>query len=107
MCRVGIGSGEFLTFPGEVLPNVGFYIKSMMHGTPKFVLGLTNDFLGYILAPEDFGLSLYQYESGQSVGRRIEPLMVRNLEALIDPARQVFRRLISIFGLLLRFDAYS
>ncbi len=87
VCRVGIGSGEFLTFPGEVLPNVGLYIKSMMHGSPKFELGLTNDFLGYILTPEDFGLSLYQYaESGQSVGRHIEPLMVRNLEALIDEA---------------------
>ena len=88
VCRVGIGSAEFLTLPGEVLPNVGFYIKSLMHGSPKFLLGLTNDFLGYILTPEDFGLSLYEYESGQSVGRRIEPLMVQNLQALIDSAHR-------------------
>jgi hypothetical protein len=91
VCRVGIGSAEFLTLPGEVLPNVGFYLKSMMHGSPKFLLGLTNDFLGYILTPEDFGLALYEYESGQSVGRHIEPLMIQNLEALINkepPPRQ-------------------
>jgi hypothetical protein len=86
VCRINIGPAEFVTFPGEVLPNIGFYIKSMMRGAPKFELGLTNDFLGYILTPEDFGLRLYEYESGQSVGRHIEPLMVRNLESLIDTA---------------------
>lgn len=88
VCRIGVGPAEMLTLPGEVLPNVGFYIKSLMHGSPKFLLGLTNDFLGYILTPEDFGLRLYQYESGVSVGRQIEPLMIHNLEDLINTAHQ-------------------
>ncbi len=84
VCRIGVGPAEFVTFPGEVLPNIGIYIKSLMHGKYKFQLGLTDDFLGYILTPEDFVLPLYQYESGQSVGPRIEPMMLSNLKPLID-----------------------
>ncbi len=81
--RIRIGPAELLTIPGEALPNVGFYLKRHMHGQPKFLLGLTCDFLGYILAPEDFGLKLYEYETGVSVGPRIEPLMVGNLLEMI------------------------
>ncbi len=84
VCRIGIGPAEFLTIPGEALPNVGFYIKRLMHGNPKFLLGLTNDFLGYILAPEDFGLELYSYESGQSAGSSLEPLMIQNDKLLLE-----------------------
>jgi len=88
VCRIGIGQGEFITIPGEALPNVGFYLKRQMRGHPRFLLGLTNDFLGYILTPEDFGLNLYGYESGQSVGSSIEPLMISNQKALISASAQ-------------------
>ena len=77
--RFTIGPAEFLTIPGEALPNVGFYLKRHMTGQPKFLLGLTNDFLGYILTPEDYGLKLYEYETAVSVGPEMEPLMVHNL----------------------------
>jgi hypothetical protein len=80
VCRITIGDAEFLTLPGEVLPNIGFYLKSLMHGRPKFLLGLTCDELGYILTPEDYGLELYQYEASVSVGSQLEPLMIRNLK---------------------------
>ena len=82
--RFTIGPAEFLTIPGEALPNVGFYLKRQMTGKYKFLCGLTCDFLGYILAPEDFGLRLYEYESGVSVGPKMEPLMVRNLLDLMS-----------------------
>ena len=74
-----IGMAEFVSIPGEALPNVGFYLRSHMQGSPAFLFGLTNDFLGYILSPEDFGLELYGYESGQSVGPDIEPLLTHHL----------------------------
>lgn len=83
VCRITIGDAEFLTLPGEVLPNIGFYLKGLMHGHPKFLLGLTCDELGYILTPEDYGLELYQYEASVSVGSQLEPLMVQNLKALM------------------------
>jgi len=83
VCRITIGDAEFLTLPGEVLPNIGFYLKSLMHGRPRFLLGLTSDELGYILTPEDYGLELYRYEASVSVGSQLEPLMVQNLRALM------------------------
>lgn len=80
--RFTVGPADFLTIPGEALPNVGFYLKRHMHGEYKFLCGLTDDFLGYILTPEDYGLKLYEYETSVSVGPQMEPLMVRNLLGL-------------------------
>ena len=77
--RIAIGPAEFLTIPGEALPNIGFYLKRHMKGTPRFLLGLCCDELGYILTPEDYDLQLYKYETSVSVGPQIEPLMVHNL----------------------------
>ena len=80
--RFTIGPAEFLTIPGEALPNVGFFLKRHMKGQPRFLLGLTCDFLGYILTPEDYGLKIYEYETSVSVGSQMEPLMVRHLLGL-------------------------
>lgn len=77
--RFRIGPAEFVTVPGEALPNIGFYLKRQMQGSPHFVLGLCCDELGYILTPEDYGLQLYRYETGVSVGSQIEPLIVKRL----------------------------
>ena len=87
--RITIGPAEFLTLPGEVLPNIGLYLKHAMRSEPdgkdktKFLLGLCSDELGYILTPEDYFLPLYKYESSVSVGPQIEPLMLQNLLALL------------------------
>ena len=85
--RIQIGTAEILTFPGEVLPNIGLYLRNKMSGKPKFQFGLTGDFLGYILTPEDFGLKLYEYESSVSVGSEMEPLMAENLLSLMKKKR--------------------
>lgn len=82
--RIVIGPAEFLTLPGEALPNIGFYLKRHMTGNYKFLLGLTCDELGYILAKEDFGLDLYAYETSVSVGEKMAPMMVDNLLALMQ-----------------------
>jgi hypothetical protein len=82
--RIVIGPAEFLTLPGEVLPNIGFFLKRQMKGKHKFLLGLTSDELGYILSREDFGLEIYEYESSVSVGPQIGPLMTDHLLALLN-----------------------
>jgi hypothetical protein len=78
--RFTLGPAEFLTLPGEVLPNIGLFLKRKMSGQPKFLLGLTGDALGYILTPEDYGLKLYAYESsvsiGSEMGRRMEEALM-------------------------------
>jgi hypothetical protein len=82
--RFTLGAAEFITLPGEVLPNIGLYLKSKMRSPYKFQLGLTGDALGYILTAEDFVLKLYEYESSVSVGPKMGPLMTENLLALIE-----------------------
>lgn len=85
--RITLGSAEILTLPGEVLPNIGLYLKRQMAGEHKFLFGLINDELGYILTPEDFGLELYSYESSVSVGEKMGERMVENLLALIHEGK--------------------
>jgi hypothetical protein len=86
--RVTIGDAEFLTLPGEVLPNIGFMLKRNMTGKTKFLLGLTCDELGYILCEEDFDLKLYEYESSVSVGERMGVLMIQNLKKLLAEGKK-------------------
>lgn len=82
--RIRIGDAEFITMPGETLPNIGLMLKGLMHGKPKFLLGLTSDELGYILTKEDFGTPLYDYESRVSVGKEMGERMVQSIRVLLD-----------------------
>jgi len=83
VAHLTLGPAEFVTIPGEALPNLGFYLKRLMKGQPKFVLGLCNDELGYILTREDWGLPLYSYETSMSVGSRIGQVVCDALAELI------------------------
>ncbi|MCL5283288.1 MAG: hypothetical protein M1330_01040 [Armatimonadetes bacterium] len=70
-----LGSAGFLTLPGEVLPNIGLFLKRKMPSHPKFLLGLTGDALGYILTQEDYYLDIYRYEASMSIGPVIGPAL--------------------------------
>jgi len=59
---IGLGPMELVTIPGEAYPKIGLSIKRGMNAKYKFVLGLANDELGYLLYPEDFFNDLYSYE---------------------------------------------
>ncbi len=80
-----LGSAGFLTLPGEVLPNIGLFLKRKMPTSPKFLLGLTGDALGYILTQEDYYLEVYRYEASMSIGPIIGP-------ALTDHALKLFTK---------------
>ncbi len=82
--RITIGPAEIITLPGEVLPNIGFYIKRHMPGNHKFLFGLTCDELGYILSKEDYGLDLYEYETSVSIGSKMGSLMEDSIMQLLE-----------------------
>ncbi len=84
--HITIGEAEFLTIPGEALPNIGFYLKHLMTGKHKFLLGLCGDELGYILTPEDYYLDLYKYEASVSVGSEIGTAVVASSKELLAEA---------------------
>ncbi|HIE52393.1 MAG TPA: hypothetical protein EYP85_11590 [Armatimonadetes bacterium] len=80
-----IGPAVFITMPGEVLPALGFLIKTLMDAKYKFFFCLAMDELGYLLPETAVGLEKYAYEQSMSVNPRCAPL-------LIEQARKVLRQ---------------
>jgi putative sterol carrier protein len=81
-----IGRAEFATIPGEALPNIGLALKGSMTGEAKFIFGITQDELGYILLPQDYGTKLYEYETSMSVGPAMGSSLVETLRPMIEAA---------------------
>jgi len=79
-----IGRAEFVTIPGEAFPNIGFLLKRWMTGDVKFIFGITEDELGYIMSREDWGLKLYDYETSMSVGPDMGFILVETLKPMIE-----------------------
>lgn len=66
--QIRIGPAEILTVPGELFPKIWQNVKLKMRGSPKFIFGLTNGELGYILLPEDFVSQKHPYHVSMSIG---------------------------------------
>jgi hypothetical protein len=54
----------------------------------KFVFGLANDELGYIIPEEDFSDELYNYERSMSVGSQIGPATTGKILELLSSIRR-------------------
>lgn len=86
-----IGPAQFATHPGETAPYFGLETKRMMTTGPRFVLGLGNDALGYILKPTFFehdSIPHAAYLTSMSVGKPTGPLMMDKLREMIEPQQQ-------------------
>lgn len=82
-----IGNAQFITHPGETAPYYGIESKKLMGKGTKFVLGLGNDALGYILKTkyfEDSKLPHAEYLTGMSVGKQAGPLVMIVIQSLIS-----------------------
>lgn len=79
---IDIGPAQIATVPGEILPEIGFAVKAAMSRRFKFLNGLGNDELGYILRASDWKNPLYSYERTMSVGpsaAAVEDVLIRML----------------------------
>jgi hypothetical protein len=90
---VNIGTAQLLTLPGEVLPNAGCYLKRNMPADHAFLLGLTNDAFGYIMAKVDWrSFKRYDYISFTCLGEMTGEILIEEALDLIaaspkpDPA---------------------
>lgn len=81
---IEIGDAQIATYPGETLPKLGLRVKSAMNAKYRFIFGLANDELGYILAEEDFHREMYEYEKSMSVGPKIGTIATEKLIMLIS-----------------------
>jgi hypothetical protein len=81
-----VGNAQFVTHPGETTPWLGLKTKALMKSGPRFVLGLSQDALGYIVKPEFFTDSTRLhagYLTGMSLGPRTTPILLNKLESII------------------------
>lgn len=76
-----LADAEFLTIPGELLPEISFELLEKMKGYPRMIVGLCNDELGYIIPAEDFRKGAY--EESMSVGPAIGPVVRRRALELL------------------------
>jgi hypothetical protein len=84
-----IGNAVFATHPGETSPLYSFATKKLMTNKgPKFVLGLGQDELGYILKPEFFDpatkLHAAPYLTSMSPGKEAGAVMMQVLADLAE-----------------------
>jgi len=85
MFHLRLGDAEFLSVPGELLPEVSFELLEQMRGYPRMIVGLANDQLGYLIPGYDFRLGVY--EESMSPGPAAAPLVKECGLRLIDEAR--------------------
>jgi hypothetical protein len=85
-----IGDAQFATHPGETAPYYGLETKKLMGTGPRFVLGLGNDALGYIVKPsffEDKNIPHAEYLTSMSVGKPTAPMMMEQLRLIIPGSK--------------------
>jgi len=83
---VGIGPARLLGLPGEPEPELAAALLDETGGRIRFLLGLADDELGYLMPPEKFSDPAYAYESAMSPGPTA-------LEALRQAVSTLSRRL--------------
>ena len=86
-----IGNAQFVTHPGETTPWLGLQTKSLLPTGPKFVLGLSQDALGYILKPEFFSdtTRLHSgYLTSMSLGPKTTPILLEKIKSVIGQTRE-------------------
>jgi hypothetical protein len=81
---VNLGSVQIVTMPGEVLPNIGYYLKRNMPTKQPFLFGLTNEAFGYIMTKVDFNsFKRYDYISQTSLGEMTGEILIEELLAMV------------------------
>ena len=81
-----IGPAQFITHPGETSPQYSLESKSMMSTSPRFVIGLGMDAMGYILKPEFFGDNPPEhaaYLTRMSPGPEAGPMVMKTAKELM------------------------
>jgi len=80
---IGLGPAHIATFPGEPFPAIGLSIKAAMPAEHKFVVGLANNELGYMMYPEHYADEKYELEKRSCVGPQTGRLCEDALKELL------------------------
>ncbi len=84
-----VGDLTFLTTPGESFPAFGESAKAVLAEagfSNPIILGITQDWLGYLLTEEQWKDPLLSYHQGLSPGRKVQPAFLAALRSLVGLA---------------------
>jgi hypothetical protein len=88
MNALWIGDAQFITVPGELLPEIGFEIEAKMTGHVRAIIGLANGQLGYLIPSYDFREGGYEERTGPgAAGGEITRTVGLELAPLVPPSR--------------------
>ncbi len=79
MTLVRLGEAQFITLPGELLPEVSFEVLEYMDGFPRILVGLGNDQIGYFVPPYDFRNDYYEetVSPGPAAATQVRDMAIR------------------------------
>lgn len=82
--HIDLGPAQILTIPGQLMCRQGMALRERMTGRFRFLIGLANDEIAYIIPPEEFG---HGGEEVVSLGPRVWPSLRQQLPLEGEPAR--------------------
>ena len=89
-----LGKLRLVTIPGELLPGPGIALREMLGVPYRFLIGLADDELGYLLSSDEFTFPRNpfrpgdHYEETMSLSRSATPLLMEAWAALLPSATQ-------------------
>jgi len=83
---IDLGPAQIITVPGEIFWSMGLYFRSIMPGPHRFIFGLANDEIGYIMSAREFEDPTYRYEQSMSMGPETGTLIMEAVEKMLGVA---------------------
>ncbi|MEM9624574.1 MAG: hypothetical protein AAF993_23235, partial [Pseudomonadota bacterium] len=92
VAHFSVGDVSFATHPGETSPAYSLATRELLGSQHQFVLGLSQDAIGYILQPDYFAnpdrYPHADYLTSVSVGATAGPQIMAALAALVEARRE-------------------
>ena len=83
-----VGPIRFGTVPGEIAPRLGNKVREALGGSAQVIVGLGQDWLGYIIDPAQYADKRYSYEKMLCAGPELGPAVVQAHQELAAQAAQ-------------------
>ncbi|MCL4233238.1 MAG: neutral/alkaline non-lysosomal ceramidase N-terminal domain-containing protein [Deltaproteobacteria bacterium] len=87
MTALWIGDVPFATVPGELVPTISTQLRAIMGGEHQFVINLGQDWIGYIITPQQFYHIAYIYNDLLSAGPMTGVALIEQFEKIYGEAR--------------------
>jgi hypothetical protein len=84
---VKIGRFSMGTVPGELSPQIGMEIRKILGGDGQFIIGLGQDWLGYILDEAQYNDRMYFYEKMLCIDPKLGQNLIDSYKSVVWPTK--------------------